>query len=383
MVLHNVNSFCDNSSKHIHIHNGVIKAIDTGAGVIPGATHVYFENAMAFPGLINSHDHLDFNLFKQTGNRIYNNYTEWGTDIHSTNKEEINTVMAIPYELRLQWGLYKNLIAGVTTVVEHGKKINVSDDLITVFQNCYNLHSVGFEKGWQVKLNRPFVKNIPFVIHAAEGTDTAANKEIDRLLKWNFLKRKLIAVHGVAMNTKQANGFAALVWCPVSNFFLLNKTAAVEELKNSTAVVLGTDSTLTAGWNIWDHLRLAREQNALTDLELFNAVTKTPAAVWQLQAKGDLCKNAIADIVVAKVASASAASFYGINPDDILLVLHKGDIRLFDASMKEQLFNSGVPENKFTKILLGTATKYVWGNVAELLQQIKKYYPGASFPVIV
>ena len=43
-----------------------------------------------FPGLINSHDHLDFNLFPQTGNRIYNNYTEWGRDIHEQNKEAIS-----------------------------------------------------------------------------------------------------------------------------------------------------------------------------------------------------------------------------------------------------------------------------------------------------
>ena len=57
---------------------------------------IEFENAIAFPGLINSHDHLDFNLFPQTGNRIYNNYAEWGKDIHDQNKETINAVLKIP-----------------------------------------------------------------------------------------------------------------------------------------------------------------------------------------------------------------------------------------------------------------------------------------------
>ena len=54
---------------------------------------------LLFPGLINSHDHLDFNLFPQTGNRIYNNYTEWGKDIQYQNKETINAVLKIPQQI--------------------------------------------------------------------------------------------------------------------------------------------------------------------------------------------------------------------------------------------------------------------------------------------
>ena len=89
----------------------------------PDETRINFKNAIAFPGLINSHDHLDFNLFPQTGNRIYNNYTEWGKEIHEQNKESINAVLKIPQHLRTQWGLYKNLLNGITTVVNHGRKI--------------------------------------------------------------------------------------------------------------------------------------------------------------------------------------------------------------------------------------------------------------------
>ncbi|HZW70500.1 MAG TPA: hypothetical protein VFF57_06465, partial [Hanamia sp.] len=57
---------------------------------------IFFEDAIAFPGLINSHDHLDFNLFPQTGNQVYNNYTEWGEDIHARNKVIIQAVLKIP-----------------------------------------------------------------------------------------------------------------------------------------------------------------------------------------------------------------------------------------------------------------------------------------------
>jgi len=51
-----------------------------------------FSNAIAFPGLINSHDHLEFNLFPKLGNRIYNDYIEWGNDINAQNKKQIESV---------------------------------------------------------------------------------------------------------------------------------------------------------------------------------------------------------------------------------------------------------------------------------------------------
>src|SRR5579872_792414 len=67
-----------------------------------------FENCLAFPGLINSHDHLHFNLFPRLGNRIYSDYVEWGADIHAVNRREIEAILEIPKTLRAQWGIYKN-----------------------------------------------------------------------------------------------------------------------------------------------------------------------------------------------------------------------------------------------------------------------------------
>jgi|GEM_PF-4212352 len=47
-------------------------ALDQG----PPELCLTFNGSLVFPGLINSHDHLDFNSFPLLGNRIYNNYTE-------------------------------------------------------------------------------------------------------------------------------------------------------------------------------------------------------------------------------------------------------------------------------------------------------------------
>src|ERR1700742_1968675 len=144
--------------------------------------------ALAFPGLINSHDHLDFNLFPALANRIYRNYTEWGPDIHANNKAAIQPIVAIPQALRIQWGIYKNLLNGFTTVVNHGESLDTGNPPITVFQDCYCLHSVGFEPHCKWKLNHPAKTGRPFALHVGEGTDPAASREIDELLRWNLFR---------------------------------------------------------------------------------------------------------------------------------------------------------------------------------------------------
>jgi len=86
-------------SKNIHIENGKIKAVEPFEQSRAENISLTFDNVIAFPGLINSHDHLDFNLFPPLRNRIYNNYTEWGIDIQTNNKKTINEILRIPQHL--------------------------------------------------------------------------------------------------------------------------------------------------------------------------------------------------------------------------------------------------------------------------------------------
>lgn len=106
---------------NIQTRGKLISEVSDSLNGFAGDHEIIFANAMALPGLINSHDHLDFNLFPQLGDQIYSNYVEWGETIHLHHKEQINKVLKVPAALRAQWGIYKNLLCGVTTVVDHGK----------------------------------------------------------------------------------------------------------------------------------------------------------------------------------------------------------------------------------------------------------------------
>jgi cytosine/adenosine deaminase-related metal-dependent hydrolase len=345
---------------------------------------IQFTDAIAIPGLINSHDHLDFNCFSVLGNRTYDHYTEWGKHIHEAHKENIREILRIPKKLRSAWGMYKNLLAGVTTVVNHGNKLDIENPMIDIFQDTQNLHSVEYEKNWKWKLNNPIHLRQDCVIHAGEGTSKRSADEIDKLIKYNLLGRNLIGVHGVSMNPEQAKHFKALVWCPESNKILLGHHARIHDLKTSTTIVFGSDSTLTGSWNIWQHLRLARTLQQVTDDELLEMITEAPANLWNLN-KGKLQPKKDADIVVLKMKHTSSriSDLFRANPEDILLIVHKGQIRLFDKSLLSQF--RGLPLNlfRYNQVNINGNTKFVEGNLPGLIGEIRKYNPNIHFPVEV
>jgi len=86
-----------------------------------------------------------------------------------------------------------------------------------------------------------------------------------------------------------------------------------------------------------------------------------------------------ADLVVAKKPTDRAGfdAFYAITPADLLLVIHQGEIRLFDEKLLEQLVNI---KGNFSKIYINGVCKYVQGNLSSLIADIRKYHPNANFP---
>jgi cytosine/adenosine deaminase-related metal-dependent hydrolase len=344
---------------------------------------IHFTDAIAIPGLINSHDHLDFNNFSILGEKKYFNYTEWGKHIHETFKDDIDGILKIPKNFRTAWGMYKNLLAGVTTVVNHGPFLKIENPLINIHQEPQNLHSVQFEKQWKWKLNNPLYKNKDCVIHTGEGVDEQSYSEIDELLKYNLLKRNLVGVHGVAMNVKQAKNFKGLIWCPESNRVLLDKHANIAQLKTNTTLVFGTDSTLTGNWNIWQHLRLARSLQQVNDAELFGMITSSPAKLWNMN-NGELLTKKDADIVIIKKKNRTQNwdDLFKTNPEDILLIVHKGKIRMFDKTLLSQLSRLPVNHCTFSQISIKGFTKFVEGDLPALVASLRRYNPNVILPFI-
>lgn len=373
MILRGLNIIGEEGPRDIAFSESGITAISANLTAQRSETALAFENAIAFPGLINSHDHLEFNCYPLLGHGPYDDYVAWGDDIHQRDTKVIDNIENIPRALRIQWGIVKNLTCGVTTVAHHGNSHDVPiDAAIAIIDRGRWIHSVQLDPAWRLRLIG-FPNKEPYVIHIGEGTSPKARREIDEFIKWNIFRRDVIGIHGIAMTADQALHFAAVVWCPASNHFLYNTTADIPQLKQHTKVLFGTDSTLSAEGTIWDHLRMARINGALTDRELFDAITSTPADVWGLKNTGRLQVGAEADIVVARKHDGTTwDAFYAIEPKDILLVVRGGKIVLFDESLQSALKNT---EN-YHAFEIGGAMKFCVMDVEGLRGEIGKHSVG-------
>jgi cytosine/adenosine deaminase-related metal-dependent hydrolase len=165
------------------------------------------------------------------------------------------------------------------------------------------------------------------VLHTAEATTAASRKRALDFVRWNAFGRRVIGVHGVALKDDDFAKLDALVWCPASNLFLLGRSADIAVAKETTTILFGTDSTVSADGTIWDHLRTARELGGLSDPELFNALTEDAERAWRLETS---------DFVIAKRREPDRwAAFFSITPADILLVVSNGQVVMADEEIVE------------------------------------------------
>ena len=162
-----------------------------------------------------------------------------------------------------------------------------------------------------------------------EGTDQLAKEEAGKIIRANYLRKKIVAVHAVSMKPEEARGFKGIIWCPSSNDFMFGTTAAIHQLKQYTRIVLGTDSTLTAAWSLKSHLHSALKTGLATMPELICMLTSEPAALWDMKQKGSITPGFDADICL----------YAGDNPleGQLMLVMRQGRVLLYHESLQFSL----------------------------------------------
>ncbi len=379
MLLGNVHIVNDGPAD-IRIHDSVIKNISLPGKMEADELSFEFENSIVFPGLINSHEHLEFNLFPRFGGGPYKDYVEWGDQIHKRHKESIDRIQRIPYDLRYQYGLFKNLVCGVTTVINHGNAPHLYfENLSEVYTNYNYIHSTRLDKKWRLKLNLLF-NGLPFVVHTGEGTNDKSANEAKTLLRWNIFRKEIIGIHAISVTEKLNSKFRAIVWCPDSNLFLYNKTADISKMKLHTEILFGTDSNLSADWNIWNHLRLARKLGMLDDSELYESVTEKAAKVWKIYDRGVIEINKKADLVIAeKNNENNMGSFYSCNPENIIMIIKNGKIVLVDDKFAAD--HRGIQYEHFDKVLINNRIKLLPKGFNDLMKKISEFLPPKEFPV--
>lgn len=298
-------------------------------------TEIPVDGCLILPGLINSHDHLEFNLFPRLGCGPYPNFEKWADDIFHPEISPIREHLSIPKAMRLWWGGLKNLFSGVTTVCHHNEyeaSVFGADFPVHVVKRYGWAHSLRFGKDVrQAFLSTP--RNAPFIIHLAEGSDRRSADEIVELDRLGALDSRTVLVHGVGITQRghdlRRRRGAALVWCPTSNRFTLGTTLDAAALGGQDRLLLGSDSALTAEGDLLDEIRAAH-QEGMDPRQIYSMVTGFAAdALWLRNGEGNLQPGANADLLVVKQKD--------LSPAEILLNTRLDTIEMVMVSGKPHL----------------------------------------------
>jgi cytosine/adenosine deaminase-related metal-dependent hydrolase len=302
-----------------------------GVDVAPDRSDVIVDLADSFvlPGLINAHDHLELNSQPRLKWRDrYSNASEWIADFQP--RFDTDPALAVTRRSTLAdrvWvGGLKNLLAGVTTVGHHNPihqpmRRRFPVRIVRDFGFSHSLHIDGEAVAASY---RQTPREWPWMIHAAEGVDDEARREIDTLDRLGCLSANTVLIHGVAFCRHAADRViaagAGLVWCPSSNRFLFEATADVRAFDDADRLALGSDSRLSGEGDLLDELRAARATGQLSAEGLARTVGSGAARLLRLPAAGRLEPGVPADLTVIRPLASC--------PFETLVSAARTDIRL-------------------------------------------------------
>jgi 5-methylthioadenosine/S-adenosylhomocysteine deaminase len=278
---------------------------DTGVASCCGGD-VVLSDCIAYPPLINGHDHLIGNWRPRAGtHRPYPNSHVWVEDMRQSesflerNRVWFNDgkfdLTAGTAPLIIGLGVYKNLFSGVGTVQDHGPNQkpeyyrNRPIRIIERYRQCHSLTLGNWWGGltpvgeWQASKGEE-----PFLIHLGEGTDDVTAGEFRQLVELGLDQPNTTLIHAIALTPEEIRHCArkgvSLCWCPGSNLYLIGRTLNVPAcLEAGANVMLGTDSAMSGSINIFDELRAAREAFPnISAVELFAMVSRNAAHALRL-----------------------------------------------------------------------------------------------------
>jgi cytosine/adenosine deaminase-related metal-dependent hydrolase/ubiquinone/menaquinone biosynthesis C-methylase UbiE len=367
----------------VDIERGHIRSISSKGGQREGTLSISphkidLPGYLLLPGLINSHDHLEFGLFPNLGAGPYQNSTEWAKEIHRTCAAVIARHRKVPKPVRLWWGAIRNLISGVTTVCHHNplsRELLADDFPVRVLSRFGWAHSLAMDPHLLHNFDHT-PPTLPFILHAAEGVDAKSAQEIFDLDRMQVLDDRTVLVHGLALNRKAMalinQRRAALVVCPTSNQFLFNSAPSSTLIKTLNSVVLGSDSPMTSAGDLLDEISFARDEIGVDVNSLYEMVTTQSASVLRLRnGEGRLRPGSVADLIAVHDKGLTPAQTVAqLTFDQVELAVLCGRVQLASASVYERLPDS--LKAGLQPLVVEGHLRWLRASVDDLLAQARK-----------
>ena len=322
--------------------------------------NINLHGLFVFPGLTNAHDNLlaTYHIF-HGANKPYTNWLAWDNELKSSVlfRERMLLEPADLYQL----GSYRNILSGVTNVSDHIPhnihrpfQKNSLVRLLSDFGLSHSLSSYALQWGRGIVNEYKYAceNNLPYILHIAEGFDEESRESLTRLEELGALGPNTVLVHGLALSPtdldKIAKAGSHIVWCPVSNMHIYEKTTPIREaLERSINVCLGSDAAMYGSQNLLQDMRFAKEyyqKKYNTELDegiLLKMATVNACDALRLKQCGRLQAGSQADFFVlrGKYAQDPLRSLYEAELSEISLVVCDG-LAIYGTEAFEPLFTS-------------------------------------------
>jgi cytosine/adenosine deaminase-related metal-dependent hydrolase len=351
------------------------------------------EQSYIYPGLINTHDHLQGNYRPPVGPKpgtFYPTWLPWDNDLKAsdTYKERSNLTREDLYNL----SGYKCLFSGVTTVNDHfphqfNAAILPTLPIRAIVNYCLAHEASSYDLKWgdgiEIEHGRAVENGWPFITHLSEGFDEEAMNGVNYLDSLGVLDRHCLLIHCIGFSEddikKVAACGASISWCAFSNMFMFNVTCKIRKMiQSGINTTIGTDSSATGSANLLDEMRYDRKiyrtmyGEDLPSETIFNMVTCNAAKAFHLEDKiGTLEANKLADIMITRAKKD--------NPYDNLLDTQMDDIELLTLAGNPiygelkflDIFNGELPAG-YTQITVGNRPMFVKGDPAGLYSMARE-----------
>jgi len=363
------------------VEDNLITCVAASCADQPGASGatVVNTNGIIFPGLIDTHNHILFDIFDEDDwvpEQQYDNHDQWPNEDRYgamvDTKQYLNGESGSPAKLScemLKFGEMKGLIAGTTSIQGSPGAVNRScygSLSRTIDQSANDLDDDNIQTATifpsksaadGVCTNFGDGDTNAYIVHIGEGVDQKSLDEFAELGAATTTPECLYSpnttiVHGTALGPTElgimaANGMS-LSWSPQSNVFLYGSNTDLTKTTDiPTALDLGINIAISPDWsmggsqNLLDELRFAdRVDNEmwgdrLSPAMLAEMVTINAAHALGLESVlGSLEPGKRADIMV--IRGDGAAPFDALlaaRPKDVALVLVDGRVLYGDANL--------------------------------------------------
>jgi len=345
---------------------------------LPADRKIDLSGFLLLPGLVNSHDHLQFALHPRLGAPPHQSYIDWGEEIHTRFADVIAKHKSVPKDVRLWWGGIRNLLCGVTTVCHHDKlwpELQRKDFPVKVVQQFVWGHSLALGRDLHT-VRSTVPEGTVFILHACEGVDDWARSEVFNLDGLGLLDANTVLVHGLAMDGRavallEERG-TSLIVCPSSNKFLFGELPNMTLLSPIKNVALGSDSPLTAIGDLLDEARFALEFCDIAPVEAYRMVTEAAATILKLkEGEGTIRASGAADLIAIRDTGQDPADrLQTLSMADIEFVMIAGRVQLASEQVMDRL-PSHVKDG-LEPLVIDGILRWLRAPVEELLRQAEE-----------